>query len=118
MSTKFQRAQPQRIYQLRIELQHIKPPIWRRILVPDNLKLAKLDRVVQAAMGWTNSHLHDWHIEQQRYGIPNEEWGDCVFRPNVTADIGIVTGHFGHRDRPLISAHRDRPFRHRDRPFR
>jgi hypothetical protein len=31
-----------------------------------------------------------------------------VCRPNVTADFGIVTGHFGHRDRPSISAHRDR----------
>jgi hypothetical protein len=36
---------------------------------------------------------------------------DCVFRPNVTAHFGIVTGHFGHRDRHHISAHRDRSFR-------
>ena len=43
--------------------------------MPDTTKLAKLDRIVQAAMGWTNSHLHDWHIEQQRYGIPDEQWG-------------------------------------------
>ena len=42
----------------------------------------------------------------------------CVFRPNVTTDFGIVTGHFGHRDRPAVSPHRDRPFRDRDRPFR
>ncbi|WOB11341.1 plasmid pRiA4b ORF-3 family protein [Piscinibacter gummiphilus] len=75
MSTKFQRSQPRHVYQLRIELQHIQPLIWRRILVPDTTKLAKLDRIVQAAMGWTNSHLHDWHIEQQRYGIPDEQWG-------------------------------------------
>lgn len=75
MSTKFQRNQPQRVYQLRIELQNIQPLIWRRILVPDSVKLAKLDRIIQAAVGWTNSHLHDWHIEQQRYGIPDEQWG-------------------------------------------
>lgn len=43
---------------------------------------------------------------------------DCVFRRIVTADFGIVTAHFGHRDRAFISAHRDRPFRDRDRPFR
>lgn len=74
MSTKFQRAQAHTVYQLRIELQHIEPLIWRRILVPETLKLAKLDRIVQAAMGWTNSHLHDWHIGQQRYGVPDDEW--------------------------------------------
>lgn len=44
--------------------------------------------------------------------------GKCVFRPNVTARFGNVTGHFGHRDRQWISGHRDRPFRYRDRPFR
>lgn len=43
---------------------------------------------------------------------------ECVFRRIVTADFGIVTAHFGHRDRAFISAHRDRPFRDRDRPFR
>jgi len=93
MSTKFQRAQPKRIYQLRIELQHIEPLIWRRVLVPDSLKLAKLDRVVQAAMGWTNSHLHDWHVEQRRYGIPNEEWadsGDMLDERKFT--VGAVLG--------------------------
>jgi hypothetical protein len=68
------RPGPKCIYQLRIELQHIEPRIWRTILVPDTLTLAKLDRVVQAAMGWTNSHLHDWHIERKRYGAPDPEW--------------------------------------------
>jgi len=68
------RATPQRVYQLQIELQHIEPRIWRTILVPDTLNLAKLDRVVQAAMGWTNSHLHAWRIEGRRYGVPDPEW--------------------------------------------
>jgi hypothetical protein len=45
-------------------------------------------------------------------------FAQCVFRRIVTADFGIVTAHFGHRDRAFISAHRDRPFRDRDRPFR
>lgn len=70
------RPGPQCIYQLRIELQHIEPRIWRTTLVPDTLTLGKLDRVVQAAMGWTNSHLHDWHIEGKRYGVPDPEWGN------------------------------------------
>jgi hypothetical protein len=33
---------------------------------------------------------------------------DCVFRSDVTARFGNVTGHFGDRDRSRISAHRDR----------
>jgi len=68
------RAEPQRVYQLRIELLEIEPVIWRNILVPDTLTLAKLDRVVQAAMGWTNSHLHAWKIADRRYGMPELDW--------------------------------------------
>lgn len=87
------RPGPKCIYQLRIELQHIEPRIWRTILVPDTITLAKLDRVVQAAMGWTNSHLHDWHIEGKRYGAPNPEWdneGDMLDDRKVT--VGGVLG--------------------------
>jgi transposase InsO family protein len=60
-----------------------------------------------------------------RWGAPEivntdqgSQFSSCVFRRIVTADFGIVTAHFGHRDRAFISAHRDRPFRDRDRPFR
>lgn len=92
MSTKFQRAKPQFAYQLRIELQHIEPLIWRRILVPDTVKLAKLDRIVQAAMGWTNSHLHEWQIEQRRYGIPDDDWGRSDVLDERKFTVGAVLG--------------------------
>ena len=68
------RPGPKCIYQLRVDLLHIEPRIWRTVLVPESLTLAKLDRVVQAAMGWTNSHLHHWRIDGRRYGAPNPEW--------------------------------------------
>lgn len=42
----------------------------------DTLTLAKLDRVIQAAMGWTNCHLHEFEITGQRYCIPDDEWPD------------------------------------------
>ena len=78
MSTakKPRRAEPQRIYQLHVALDEIQPTIWRRLWVADTLTLAKLDRVIQAAMGWTNSHLHEFKIAGKRYGIPDEEWPD------------------------------------------
>jgi len=93
MSTKFQRVQAHTAYQLRIELQCIEPLIWRRILVPETLKLSKLDRIVQAAMGWTNSHLHDWRIGSQRYGVPDAEWiGSSAMLDERKFTIGKVLG--------------------------
>jgi len=43
--------------------------IWRRLWIPGNLKLSKLDRVIQQAFGWANSHLHEFKIAGERYGM-------------------------------------------------
>lgn len=60
--------------QLRIELKRIKPHIWRRVVVPETVTLAKLHAVLQAAMGWSDRHLHEFEIANKHYGIPDEEW--------------------------------------------
>jgi hypothetical protein len=66
-------AVPAAIYQFKITLLDTKPKIWRRIQIPD-CKLNTLHYHIQAAMGWTNSHLHHFIIGRQRYGIP--KWLD------------------------------------------
>jgi hypothetical protein len=55
-------------YQLKVVLKHTKPPVWRRIQVPGSTTLASLHAVIQVAMGWTNSHLHQFEIKQRSYG--------------------------------------------------
>jgi hypothetical protein len=60
--------------QLRISLMEHTPTIWRRLLVPGEITLAKLHMVFQAAMGWEDYHLHYFEIDGQRYGIPDEEF--------------------------------------------
>ena len=81
------------MYQLRIELEEIQPVIWRTILVPDTITLAKLDRVVQAAMGWANSHLHVWKIAGRRYGMPDPDWdAPGEMRDERAFTVGEVLG--------------------------
>jgi hypothetical protein len=48
----------ERVLQLHVEVQRITPPIWRRVQVPASISLRQLHAVVQAALGWTDSHLH------------------------------------------------------------
>ena len=67
---------PAQIYQIRVDLQGGKPPIWRRILVPGDVTLGRLHGILQAAMGWTNSHLHEFIIEQAHYGRPDPDYDD------------------------------------------
>ena len=54
-------------------LQDIKSPIWRRFLVDSNIKLPHLHKIIQTVMGWTNSHLHDFRINDVIYCEPDEE---------------------------------------------
>ena len=53
-------------YQLRIELQHIEPLIWPRVLVPGDVTLANLRLILQGAMGWHGGHLHEYEIARPR----------------------------------------------------
>lgn len=62
------------LLQLKIELAHIKPLIWRRVVVPETITLAKLHGVIQMVMGWTDSHLHEFEIAGERYGMPDPDW--------------------------------------------
>lgn len=59
----------ERLYQFKITLNDFEPTIWRRIQVKD-CTLDKLHEHIQTAMGWTNSHLHQFEIKGERYGDP------------------------------------------------
>ncbi|MBN2432421.1 MAG: plasmid pRiA4b ORF-3 family protein [Acidobacteria bacterium] len=63
----------QSIYQIKVTLRHSKPPIWRRLLVSGGVTLNELHKIIQIAMGWTNSHLHQFIIAGEFFSIPNEE---------------------------------------------
>jgi hypothetical protein len=58
-----------RLYQFKITLQGIDPPIWRRIQTKD-CSVDKLHEHIQTAMGWTNSHLHRFEILGMVHGDP------------------------------------------------
>jgi len=64
---------PDNILVLRVSLEDIEPRIWRRIQVPDSFTLKQLHRVIQIAMGWHDSHLHEFRIGGERYGQPDPE---------------------------------------------
>ncbi|WMJ17544.1 plasmid pRiA4b ORF-3 family protein [Geobacillus proteiniphilus] len=50
------------IYQLKVQLKHTRPPVWRRLLVPGEMTFAELHRVLQAAFGWMDQHLHTFYM--------------------------------------------------------
>ena len=46
------------VLQLRISLRGVSPPVWRRLLIPEQITIVQLHRVMQLAMGWNDEHLH------------------------------------------------------------
>jgi hypothetical protein len=48
------------IYQVQVHLKRSKPKIWRRLLLPADLLLSDLHKILQTTMGWTNGHLHQF----------------------------------------------------------
>ena len=54
------------VYQMKITLQEVKPPIWRRIQVKNDITLKVLHRIIQEVMGWEDGHLHKFDIRATR----------------------------------------------------
>jgi hypothetical protein len=57
------------VYQFKISLEESDPCIWRRIRVPETYTFWDLHIAIQDAMGWTNSHLHEFEIINPQTGM-------------------------------------------------
>jgi hypothetical protein len=64
------------IARLKIALDDVTPTVLRRIEVPFNIRLDRLHLAIQAAMGWTNTHLYEIRARDVGWGIPDRDWGD------------------------------------------
>jgi tetratricopeptide (TPR) repeat protein len=56
------------LLQLRVTLLHVAVPVWRRIIVPDDLTFAQLHLLLQAAMGWQDCHMHEFEVGNESIG--------------------------------------------------
>lgn len=68
-----------KIYQIQIVLRGSKPKIWRRLLVSSDLLLSDFHKTIQTAMGWTNSHLHQFIKNRTFYTVrmpDDDSWGE------------------------------------------
>ena len=62
------------VYHLKITLRDTQPAIWRSIEVPASTRLDHLNLMIQAAMGWTNSHLHSFTIDGANYAMHQDDF--------------------------------------------
>lgn len=58
------------VIRLRIQLLGLRPPIWRSIEIRADATFWALHVALQNAMGWTDSHLHDFELPSTDAGPP------------------------------------------------
>ena len=87
------------ILQLRIQIDHITPPIWRRLLVASNATLKRLHDIIQVVMGWENSHMYAFVVKGVEYAASGDmefSQSDRSKPPNPQkarlADLGLSPG--------------------------
>src|SRR3954451_8882513 len=56
------------IIQLKVTLRGVRPPVWRRLLMPGTMTLSQLHTAIQAVMGWHDCHLHVFNIGGEPFG--------------------------------------------------
>ena len=62
------------VLQMRVTLADVDgPPVWRQVVIPAGYALDRVHNVIQAAMGWQNSHLHMFRIAGRDYGPAHPE---------------------------------------------
>ena len=54
------------IVRLKVTLDDVEPKVLRRLEVPLDIELDRLHLILQAALGWTNSHLFDIRAKDAR----------------------------------------------------
>jgi len=75
------------LWQVTITIADIEPAIWRRLLLPEDLNFAQLHEVIQAAFGWTDSHLHQFVVGGIVIGAPEFETGDNRYRTFEASEV-------------------------------
>jgi hypothetical protein len=68
------------VYQFKVTLLGVRPPIWRRIQVPESYTFWDLHVAIQDAMGWEDYHLHEFEI--------------ASLQPGSRVNIGIPEGGY------------------------
>ena len=81
------------IVRLKVTLDDVKPAVMRRLEVPLNLRLDRLHLVLQAAIGWTNSHLWEIRVRDIGWGPPQSGWdlgGDVPLKASKASLLEVI----------------------------
>ncbi|MDP3972545.1 MAG: plasmid pRiA4b ORF-3 family protein [Candidatus Nanopelagicales bacterium] len=83
------RPRPRRCHTITVRLNDITPTVWRQIRVDSTISLLGLHHAIQAAMGWTCSHLFAIEIGDYRYGYPDPDFDLTIDASTLKLDVAM-----------------------------
>ena len=87
---------------LRIELEGVHPTIWRSVIIPKSANLGWVHAVIQVAMGWTNSHLHQFRLGDRIFSDPKFNLNEFEDDPPVTDENSVTVGQVAKGQIPAL----------------
>jgi Plasmid pRiA4b ORF-3-like protein len=63
-----QPAPASQAYQLYVELEGVRPKVWRRFLAPITIELPSVHRTILFGMGWQGGQIHEFFFGEDSYG--------------------------------------------------
>jgi hypothetical protein len=79
------------IIEIKVTLEYIEPSVTRTLQVTSDIRLDRLHLTLQAAMGWTNSHLYMFQAEGATWGLPDPDFGGDDLPANKTTLAEVLT---------------------------
>jgi hypothetical protein len=75
-------------------MRDVNPAVVRVIDVPAGVTLGELHGLLQAGLGWTDSHVHQFTADGVRYGVPDPDWEDLAVQDEAEARLRDLPARF------------------------
>ena len=84
-------------YTCKIVIEDTHPPVWRRVIIPDQITFFELHKIIQILFDWDDAHLHGFHIPSDDIVIDDEGGFDPWGNHYNDFDTNIVIPTAGRR---------------------
>jgi Plasmid pRiA4b ORF-3-like protein len=76
-------------FELRIDLDRSRPPVWRRVRLPAGTTLTELHEIIQVLFEWDSDHLHVFTVDGVHYADPLDKLDDCADADQLSLAVAL-----------------------------
>lgn len=80
----------EKVYQIKITLEDLRPPLWRRLQIPAGITFMELHLILQEAFGWENAHLFAFRFRHGEVGVELDDFMGFDERESLSADETVI----------------------------